>query len=401
MTSNPPLSPERAADLARKLIGLVPHWYSAEYGPHSHTLSVQAEEFKFHTHSPLSDSIEWLLSHVHETLDRNIDADLMKVPAFFDVVQEYYAMMWLFRMKKKIRWARLAHFCSRLSHRTSENSHISLNLVISNESSNHGRIDDPSMGRIVEQLGSSPYTFMRVTPEFEFIDMNEVRWSDIIEPQGHVFHPHFLHPIHSILKEGECSMHLTPRGDIVIMDSDGLLASKRKNEWKIYDQPAVQGALTYCFASQHVANRLFGIVFDLSYRRHGALLIYDEHHKVIDKIINPSDSIVSQGSLLSKITDGIVFSGNSDPVIHRRILSELASIDGAVVFDDERILAVGAVIQPHEKVKAGIGARTAAAKSAYHWGAQPVKISSDGEITFYFESVHGDWLFCDAELTML
>jgi hypothetical protein len=71
---------------------------------------------------------------------------------------------------------------------------------------------------------------------------------------------------------------------------------------------------------------------------------------------------------------------------HRRLLSELASIDGAVVFDRNNVLAIGAVIKPHPGVGSHVGTRTTAAHSALRWGGIPAKVSSDGDVTIYFES---------------
>jgi DNA integrity scanning protein DisA with diadenylate cyclase activity len=71
-------------------------------------------------------------------------------------------------------------------------------------------------------------------------------------------------------------------------------------------------------------------------------------------------------------------------------MMEVASIDGAVIFDANNVLAIGAVIETHEDVGSQAGARSTAALSAYHWGGRPVKVSSDGEISVYFASTEGE-----------
>ena len=35
-------------------------------------------------------------------------------------------------------------------------------------------------------------------------------------------------------------------------------------------------------------------------------------------------------------------------------------------------------------------ARTTAARSSYLWGARPIKVSSDGDVTLYFKSRNGE-----------
>ena len=78
----------------------------------------------------------------------------------------------------------------------------------------------------------------------------------------------------------------------------------------------------------------------------------------------------------------------------------MACVDGAVVFDDHHLLAVGALIRSHPSVGNQLGARTTAARSAYLWGARPIKVSSDGDVTVYFKSRNGEQE-CDAVMNFL
>ena len=70
----------------------------------------------------------------------------------------------------------------------------------------------------------------------------------------------------------------------------------------------------------------------------------------------------------------------------KRRLIEMTCVDGAVIFDDDHLLAVGALVRSHPSVGNQLGARTTAARSAYLWGAHPIKVSSDGDVTVYFRS---------------
>jgi len=78
----------------------------------------------------------------------------------------------------------------------------------------------------------------------------------------------------------------------------------------------------------------------------------------------------------------------------------MACVDGALVFDDERLLAVGALVRSHPNVGNQLGARATAARSAYLWGAHPIKVSSDGDVTLYFKS-RGPDDECDAVMQFL
>jgi DNA integrity scanning protein DisA with diadenylate cyclase activity len=97
---------------------------------------------------------------------------------------------------------------------------------------------------------------------------------------------------------------------------------------------------------------------------------------------------------------GIAIGETTKALKKKRLLTELASIDGAVIFDDGQLLAVGAIIRSHSDAGTQIGARSTAAFSAFRWGGHPIKVSSDGEVTVLFSS-KGEDATCDAALNFL
>ena len=78
----------------------------------------------------------------------------------------------------------------------------------------------------------------------------------------------------------------------------------------------------------------------------------------------------------------------------------MSGVDGAVVFDDDHLLAVGALIRSHPNVGNHLGARVTAARSAYLWGGRPIKVSSNGDVAVYFKSRNGT-NECDAVMNFL
>jgi DNA integrity scanning protein DisA with diadenylate cyclase activity len=139
------------------------------------------------------------------------------------------------------------------------------------------------------------------------------------------------------------------------------------------------------------------------------LLIYDPKHEIRSHILN-RESIVFSGWRTDVSVETGVESGQAviapslrDLAIGRDVetlrrkirLIELANVDGAIVFDDDQLLAAGAIIESHPNAGDQLGARTTAARSAYLWGACPVNVSSDGDVTVYFNS-KGDGEECDA-----
>jgi hypothetical protein len=208
--------------------------------------------------------------------------------------------------------------------------------------------------------------------------------------------------------------HLTPHGDLVIMDKTGVLATKRKKKWRIYDAQSFTSSLAYCLGNGAVAANLTEVVFDLSFRRQGALLVYDPEHTILQHVLNPESILPPfrqrSGNLVTSRECGQVLIGRSvadiavgnpaGSIRRKRQLIELASIDGAVVFDDTKLLAVGALIRSHFDAGNHSGARITAAKSAYLWGARPIAVSSDGDVTVHFQSRNGNEE-CDAVMNFL
>ena len=98
--------------------------------------------------------------------------------------------------------------------------------------------------------------------------------------------------------------------------------------------------------------------------------------------------------------EGIAIGKKAGCIKKKRQLIELACIDGAIIFDDNNLLAVGALIRSHPDTGSQLGARITAARSAYLWGAHPIAVSSDGDVTVHFQSRSGDE-HCDAVMNFL
>ena len=77
------------------------------------------------------------------------------------------------------------------------------------------------------------------------------------------------------------SAHVTSRGELIIMNKAGVLATKRKRKWKVYDAADFENSLAKCLGHRDVAANLLEVVFDLSFRRQGALLVYDAEHCIL------------------------------------------------------------------------------------------------------------------------
>lgn len=390
---------------AETLMKLVPQWYyDANFGPNQKAIEVNGFAKIFFSHAGLTPDLDWLFARINGTVNNLVATAPATTPLVFDLLQEHYALEWLGKLLPSVNWKRVIYYLSKVSRRTSENSQVSLNLVFA-DAVGTDRIDLDWYQRIVDQAATSPFTYVRVDGEIRFLEYGEIPWSAITDSTSYNLHPGFLHPIHCILGDGECSAHVTSRGDIVVMNKRGLVASRRKGSWKLYDVRTLKNSIVGCMNNNYnVGCNLFEILFDLSFRRHGALLVFDPNHVVISHIVNKEANLATGGSgqsLFAPSIQNLAFGVELGSLKARRQIAEMASVDGAVIFDRDSILAVAAVIESHPAVGGTFGARTTAAKSAFQMGGFPAKVSSDGEVTFYFKSEDEAGNVSDATMELL
>jgi hypothetical protein len=398
------------AEIGREITRLVPHWYSADCGPEQYSIPIGEHVAHFYNHCKLTPNLSALVARIcARTRELPLDY-FVQLPSLIDVLLESFAVEWLRMHSGATDWARLIKYLETVARRTYENQPVSLNLII-RKGDGIGDISAAPLQKFFDQLASSSFSYLAVDGDLRLIHYGEVEWEQVEQATSYKFHPEFLHPIHSIMDDTDLSAHLTAQGDIIIMSKAGLLATRRKRKWKIYDVRTFKNSLSYCLGNPHVGSNLFEVVFDLSFRRRGALLVYDPDHCIEERILNPESMILSSGktnghlavsgqTLIGRSIDDIAVGRRAGSLKRKRRFIEMACVDGAVVFDDNNLLAVGALIRSHPSVGNQYGARTTAARSAYLWGAHPIKVSSDGDVTIYFESRSGDQK-CDAVMNFL
>ena len=401
------------AEIGREIIRLVPHWYEAEFGPEKYVIPVGEQEIPFFNHCKLTPSLQTFLGRI-STRARELPLEYFtSFPGLIDVLLESFAIEWLGLHSSTIDWVRLIKYLETVARRTYENQPVALNLII-RPGCGIGDISQAYLQKFFDRLASSSFSYLAVDSELRLMEYGEVEWAQIKNAASYKFHPEFLHPIHSIMEEGDFSAHLTPQSDLILTNKAGLLAARRKRRWKIYDVRTFKNSLAYCLGNYHVGANLFEVVFDLSFRRQGSLLIYDPMHQMRDHILNTESIIasdwasngrahfgrVSGQDLIARSTGDIAIGKKAGSLRRKRRLIEMACVDGAMIFDDSRILAVGAIVESHPGVGNQLGARTTAARSAYLWGAHPITVSSDGDVVVHFKSRNGD-NECDAMMQFL
>ena len=217
----------------------------------------------------------------------------MEYPGVIDVIVESLAIEWLRMHAKQIDWVRLLNYLETVARRTHENLPVALTLVIGS-GTGHGDITQPRLQRFFDRLAASPFTFtyLAVDSDLQLLHYGSVEWSQVNNAAWRRFYPEFLHPIHCAMKDDDLVAHVTSRGELVVMNKAGVLATKRKKKWRIYDAQNLASSLSCCLGNRDTALNLLEVVFDLSFRRQGALLVYDPEKSVLPRILNP-ESILS------------------------------------------------------------------------------------------------------------
>ncbi len=374
------------------IIKLVPHWYQAEHGPFSYKARCGDEQFEFFTQRKLTPDLRTFWNSIRSVLPQYIEQATSGSPSVVECLQESLVERWLRSKDELCDWKKVIGYIRFLLNRTSENLPVAVNLVIDTEKGEDD-LTNPSLSKFIDQIASSPFTYLRCDRKLQLLSYEEISWASVTDPNSYTFHPEFLHQFHCVLNQSttaKFSVHVTRNRDAVIMNRGGILAARRKGEWRVYDVCTFKNSIGDAMKGYWLGANLFGVLFDLSFKRHGALLISDPDHSVLNHIVN-KDSLLENSEvgprrrITASIKDLAIGTG-SGVHNHRRLLAELASIDGAVVFDRNNVLAVGAVIEPHPNVGSHVGTRTTAALSALRWGGVPAKVSSDGDVTIYFES---------------
>ena len=412
MTPPDVLQAATEAEIGREIISLVPHWYQAECGPERYSIPIGTHTSCFYNHCRLTPRLRTFLENISARTRELPLHHFIRLPSLIDVLLESFAVEWLHIHSSEIDWAKLLKYLETVARRTSENQPVALNLII-REGNGTGDITEANLQKFLDRLASSPFSYFTVDPDLCLIDYGEVEWGQVKNPTAAKFHPEFLHPLHSVMEDTDISAHLTALGDIIIMNGAGLLAARRQRKWKVYDVNTFKNSLSRCLGNHHVGGNLFEVIFELSFRRQGALLVYDPEHCIRGHILNTESIIFSDWkksgkptnedcgqALVGPLLEDIAIGKKAGSLNRRRRLIEMACADGAVVFDDNRLLAAGTLIRSHPSVGNQLGARTTAARSSYLWGAHPIKVSSDGDVTVYFRSKNCK-AECDAEMHFL
>jgi len=212
-------------------------------------------------------------------------------------------------------------------------------------------------------------------------------------PRGQYYFPEWARALASATLEvneaGRCRLGvaLTRRGDIVVVRNGSLRFSFRGGRWQYWNHRHIMDLTkTAAESAQGVVGRLYRLALDLSFRHSGGLIVVLSDDDDLRNVVRPGDAIgdterTDNADREFDTAVGRPFVTN----VQIAVLIELASLDGAlVVARDGRVLAYGAVLRPKRqgRISGSEGSRTKAAIGASYYGVS-IKISSDGDMTFY------------------
>lgn len=378
------------------LVDTVPQWFIAkDWAQYDMKVEIKGNEYFISSNrNATPDLHRWknkCLSLADEILERPstgskiIDKDL---------IQSKFVKEWLVTNGYQGDWEKLFDYSRSLESRTYENSTIGFTYIYDPNKRGTIKVFEDGNQKILDVLGETQYTYFKIGMDWTFLDYNYVKWDEINKSNDYKLVPEFLLPYQSIIDGKECAVTKTKRGDLIIYNRFGLLASCRKGEWKIYESRALKNTIVDYVGSYRFGCNLFEVLFDLSYRRHGALIVVDSNDKYKTVVSNPS-SLMESGSSLHKALAGriqqIDLNAGESTKVSKQIILELASVDGALILSkDGKVLGFGSIINTHHGVDGELGARSSAALSSHLYGQKVFKVSSDGEITLYQTNIGVD-----------
>jgi hypothetical protein len=390
--------------IAQGIFDLVPHWYRAEHGPHQFKLEIGAGTFSFCAHQPLSADWQALRDEAGSRAKSFLSlAQTLKGLHLLEHMQDSFAVFWLARRFSWVDWKSLVQYLSAAARRSYENRPVSANFIISRKVQGRLSILDPCLNKFLDPLTSSPDLFLGLDGSLALVDLDQLSWANRKSAVTYKYHSEYLANFWTHLDEDEVAVHLSSQGDCWFLSRDGLLASRRRARWCLHDTKALRQAFVEIFQNEWIGTNLMAIAYSLSFERRGALLIFDPRQTVVEHLLNPESRFGGAAdvarSLLEPAVSKIKLS-DPLPIDRKLLLTGAAGMDGAVIFSADRILAVGAMVQPHSAAGKFVGARATAAFSAYLHGGIPIQVSSDGDLTLYFKSANGEKR-CDAQMSFL
>ncbi len=200
-------------------------------------------------------------------------------------------------------------------------------------------------------------------------------------PSSYRYRPHCLATLHG----GHICLVLTPNGEIKVFAGGVQLFNFMEGRWRLTDAAVKYHEFHRAVGDIPLAERLFTAGLNLSESRRGGLFVVLNDADTARELVAPQDLLENEAPASSqKGQVHYLLRGKSVLEIELTVLQSIARVDGGIVIArDGRLLAFGAILRNGgEFLAAQEGGRTTAAVHASRFG-QVLKISEDGEMSFY------------------
>jgi hypothetical protein len=228
----------------------------------------------------------------------------------------------------------------------------------------------------------------------DFVDLDALKGGDRHRQN---YYPDWAQPMADASRAGVCGIALTRQGDILVFDEGALRLTYRFGRWRYWNHAHVVNLLRDRARAQRVPRQIVGNVvgsiyraaLDISFRRSGGLFVILHNKAQVREIVQSGDAVDDPDRSQADAEFDVIVKKHKMQSLPRPLAVELASLDGAVVLANSgEILAYGAVLQPKNsgRLHGSEGSRTKAAIGASNYGLA-IKVSSDGDITVYFDGM--------------
>ncbi len=377
------------------VIKMTPQFYTTEESLEKNistdSITIGGKEYAFNSIVSLSKPIKNFLNKIEliNELDiPNIESKRIRQ----EILDQWLVKKWLQVKGYDFDWTSMFDYVIELESRTYENSSIGFTFIVNPDAHGTESLFQPQYQKYLDVLSETRFTYFYTNGKWEYLNYSFIDTTQISHLKQYKFVPEFVYPYQQQLNSiKEIAVTKTKSGDLLIYNIEGIIATRRKGHWFIYEPNDLWSCIRSLSPSNKIGDNILELLLDLSYRRHGALLVFCEDCNLTSCISNPSaimnDAATSRlHRLLTPKIQEICITCPDVKDISKPLILELASIDGAIIFDKETgiIKAFGAMINHHEKVTKEQGARSTAALSAFHHNMIPFKVSSDGDITLYY-----------------
>jgi hypothetical protein len=286
-----------------------------------------------------------------------------------------------------------------LSEQTYENKALVFGCILDPDESNHGiapSFPEPFLtAKKYKALSDGFRTAYHISADGAVIDFVDLDKLNSRKSNARNYFPEWAGPIARASRSGRCGIALTRQGDLLVFDEGALRFTYRFGRWRYWNHSHVVNLLRDRARAQRVPPSILGNVvgsiyrtaLDISFRRTGGLFVILHNQNDVRKIVRQGDAIGDSHREIPDQDFDQVVQKHKMQSMPRAVAAEIASLDGAVVLANSgKVLAYGAVLQPKRtgKIRGSEGSRTKAAIGASYYGLA-VKISSDGDITVYFD----------------